>query len=96
MIKPGAQWLARVFGPGRAAKVASCYRAALDPSTQAGRLVLADLACYCRMGKSSFVPGDPHQTAFNEGARDVFLHVIEIIGLTPEEFPNLLKEIDGE
>ncbi|MGD9742292.1 MAG: hypothetical protein AB7V53_06590 [Dongiaceae bacterium] len=84
-MRPGALWLARAFGPQQAPAVAAAYRDALGPGRDAARLVLADLARYCRVGQSSFVAGDPHQTAFNEGARDVYLHVAEMIGLEPGE-----------
>jgi hypothetical protein len=39
------------------------------------------------------VAGDPHQTAFNEGARDVFLHVAEMCGLVPADFAALIQEV---
>lgn len=89
-MKPGIQWLMRLFGPARAPAVAAAYRDALDPATPRGRAVMADLAHYCRVGQTSFVAGDPHQTAFNEGARDVFLHVAELVGVSPDDFPPLL------
>jgi hypothetical protein len=84
-MKPGALWLARAFGPDRARAVAQAYREKLGARDEAARLILADLARYCRAGQSSFVAGDPHQTAFNEGARDAYLHVAEMIGLGPED-----------
>lgn len=93
-MKPGVQWLARAFGRARGQGVAASYRATLDPRSETARLVLADLARYCRVGETSFVAGDPHQTAFNEGARDVFLHVAEMIGLRPEDFPDLIRDRD--
>ena len=90
-MKPGIQWLMRLVGPAHAPAVAAAYRDALDPVTPRGRAILADLAHYCRVGQTSFVAGDPHQTAFNEGARDVFLHVVELVGIAPEDFPALLE-----
>ena len=84
-MKPGALWLARAFG-ARARAVAEAYREKLGRREDAAaRLILADLARYCRAGQSSFVAGDPHQTAFNEGARDVYLHVAEMIGMEAGE-----------
>ncbi len=38
-----------------------------------------ELETYCHMSISSFVAKDPYQTSFNEGARDVFLHIIGMI-----------------
>jgi hypothetical protein len=49
------------------------------------------MAAYSNMTMTSFVPGDPHQTAFNEGRRDLYLHACELANLTPEEIQNGLK-----
>jgi hypothetical protein len=87
-VKSGLMWLANTFGTRRAAEVASAYRNTFAGDD--GRRVLLDLARYCRFGATSFVAGDPHQTAFNEGARDAFLHVIELAGLTAAEIGQAL------
>lgn len=92
-MKAGLAWLLRLHGRRRAQRVAEAYRQQLDPANAASRLILSDLAHYCRIGQSSFVPGDSHQTAFNEGARDVFLHVAEMIGLAPAAFTALIDEV---
>ncbi len=91
-MKPGVSWLVCLHG-GRAARMARAYAQLFDPKTAEGRAVLADLARYCRVGRSSFVAGDPHQTAFNEGARDVFLHIAELAGLEPPDFAHLFQEV---
>ena len=88
-MKAGLIWLANAFGAGRGADVARAYRNLFALREGDGRLVLDDLARYCRAGATSFVAGDPHQTAFNEGARDAFLHVIELAGLTPADIAQL-------
>lgn len=90
-MKPGALWLARAFGAREARAVAAAYREKLGMRDEAARRVLADLARYCRVGQTSFVAGDPHQTAFNEGSRDVYLHIAEMIGLEPGELVAQLK-----
>ena len=77
---PTLAWLARQFGR-RGGEVAAAYRAALSPSSPRGRLVLADLARLCGAGRTSFVPGDALETAFNEGKRAVFLHVAAVLAL---------------
>lgn len=92
-MKAGITWLLRLHGRARAQRVAEAYRRQLSVEDGLGRLVLSDLAHYCRAGQSSFVPGDPHQTAFNEGARDAFLHVAEMCGVTPHDFAGLLQEV---
>lgn len=90
-MKRAIEWLFNAHGR-RAKQVGGAYMTLF--ATVEGRDVLRDLANYCRVGTSSFVPGDPHQTAFNEGARDVFLHVAEMAGLSPADFPQLTKEQD--
>lgn len=96
MIANGIQWLVSVFGRQRAPDVLAAYRTCLDPEAPASRLVLRDLAAYCRVGQSSFVAGDPYQTAFNEGARDAFLHICEMTGLDPfEAAQRLTREISN-
>ena len=90
----GVQWLIRAFGRPRGQLVAAAYRELFAPSRPEARRVLSDLARYCRVAHTSFVAGDPHQTAFNEGARDVFLHISEMTGLRPEDFLKLLED-DG-
>jgi hypothetical protein len=90
-MKAGVKWLIRLFGVERAREVARAYRQALAKDSPEARLVLADLAQYCRVGATSFVPNDPHQTAFNEGARDVYLHVCEMAGLRPDDFPKTME-----
>jgi len=92
-MKAGVTWLLRLHGRARARRVADAYRRQLAADDGLGRLILSDLAHYCRAGQSSFVAGDPHQTAFNEGARDVFLHIAEMCGVTPQDFTELLEEV---
>lgn len=43
-----------------------------------GQTVLADL-CESYMDRSSFVPGDSHATAFNEGQRSVVLAIFALL-----------------
>ncbi len=90
-MKRAIEWLFNAHGR-RARPVAAAYRELL--ATSEGQLVLRDLAAYCRVGASSFTAGDPHQTAFNEGARDVFLHVAEMAGIRPDDFPQLTSNGD--
>ncbi len=92
-MKAGVTWLLRLHGKARAHRVVDAYRRQLSAEDGSGRLILSDLAHYCRAGQSSFVPGDPHQTAFNEGARDVFLHIAEMCSVTPRDFAGLLEEV---
>ena len=88
-------WLRNAWGK-RDARAAGAYRLLFDPTRPEALTVLADLAAYCNVGVSSFVPGDPCQTAWREGQRDVFLHLAEILGIAPAEFARILKEIERD
>lgn len=97
-MKGAVQWLVRLWmrdgDAKRARQVAAAYQDRLHPEDPTARLVLADLAHYCHVGETSFSPGEPHATAFHEGRRDVFLHVAALLGLTPDDFPALLNEVN--
>jgi len=84
-------WLSRQFGR-RAPQVARAWRQALDPSTERGRLILADLVRLTGAAQTSFVPGDVQETAFNEGKRAVFLHVAAVLGLGAAEIAQFGQE----
>jgi hypothetical protein len=90
-MSAGLVWLKNAFGV-RGASVAAAYRNLFGDTAGDGARVLADLARYCRVGTTSFVANDPHQTAFNEGARDVFLHVVEVAGLDPAGVGDFFNE----
>lgn len=94
-MKRGAAWLANTWTPERAADVAGAYRIALGRESPTGALVLADLARYCHALETTFVAGDPCATALNEGRRDVLNHVLELIGLTPDDFTQLTQEVSN-
>jgi len=51
-------------------------------STPAGQTVLEDLARSCFVYKTTFTPGDPHATAFNEGMRHVVTSIFDMIRRT--------------
>ena len=70
------------------------YRNVFD--SDSGRRVMADLFRFCRMGQPSFVAGDPHATAYQEGMRRVFLRIAGILRMDEQRFAHLLKESDDE
>jgi hypothetical protein len=85
-MKTGVTWLLNVWG--RLAKpVSGDYRALFGGKDPRGNRILADLRQYCHDAVTSFVPGDPHQTSFNEGSRDVLSHIREMAGLSERDFP---------
>ena len=91
-MKRAIEWLINTWHDRRrGAAVAGAYQKLLHPSNPAGRLVLLDLAEYCNARQTSFVAGDPYQTALNEGRRDVFCHLTELAGLTASDFQTLLE-----
>lgn len=47
--------------------------------------VMEDLAVFCRANESTF-SADPRVHALLEGRREVFLRIMDHIGLTPDEF----------
>lgn len=54
-----------------------CYKSVF--STPEGQDTLKYLAEEAGAYRLSFVPGDPQQTAFNEGKRQMYNHIIGII-----------------
>lgn len=40
-----------------------------------GKIVMKDLKDWCHVDKPSLVPGSPDLTAYNEGARSVYLRI---------------------
>jgi hypothetical protein len=74
------------WGDGRAVlRAAGAYRDTLGAGSPQARLVLDDLARLCFAATTTFVPGDPVMTAFNEGKRSVFLHILEAAGVKPAD-----------
>ena len=90
-MRSAAAWLQSLWG-GKARDVAMAYRERLDPAGVHSRLVLADLATLCHATQSTIVPGDPQGTAFNEGKRQVWLHVQDMLRLAPDDIPEVERE----
>lgn len=57
--------------------------------TAEGQRVLKDLMAFCKYRDSTFVTGDPHATAFNEGMRRVALRVVKFLNMTEEEITKI-------
>ena len=76
-MQNGIKWLISLFGIRRAPVVARSWAEVFDVNNPSSQDVLKDLAIYCNFVKSSFNQ-NPQQMAFNEGARDVFLHILEM------------------
>lgn len=54
--------------------------------------VLADLRKFCNAGDSSFYPGDPHITSFNEGKREVWNRLQGNLFLSDEMISALVEQ----
>lgn len=80
-MKNGFKWLFAVFGKEKAREATIAWEELFNLEDSRSIIVLKDLANYCNFTSSSFVAKDPHQTAFNEGSRDVFLHILEMADL---------------
>ena len=50
-----------------------------------GEMVLADLIKFANAHDQSYTPGDPTQTAFNEGMRRVVTRIEKFVDMTPKE-----------
>jgi len=67
-----------------------------------GQQVFQDLSRSCFMHKTTFAPGDPHQTAFNEGMRATVLLIQRMVMLssdpsfTLENISNEFTTTEGE
>jgi hypothetical protein len=79
-------WLLNAFPRLQATRVAQAYRRTFPAKALSddARLILEDLALYCGLRQTGFVPGAPDQTAFNEGQRDVLLHLLSLAEVPPE------------
>jgi hypothetical protein len=61
-------------------------------------LVISDLAALCFAERSTFVPGDPHQSAFNAGMQEVWHHIRDQLNVDPDKLAAiyLLMEEDND
>ncbi len=84
-MKPVLEWLRLWARRGEADRLALAYRLAFTGR----RPVLTDLAVLCHAMAETYVPGDPHATAFNEGRRAVWLHIMRMLDLTTEDMRQL-------
>lgn len=77
-----------------ALKIQSQYKMAF--STEEGKEVLKDLILSCGAMTTSFVPGDSHQTAYNEGRREIVNRILSMIEADPERYQKLFSEVEEE
>jgi len=75
------------------ARLRDAYVAAF--SGPAGEAVLADLLKFCNAGGTSFVPGAPDATAFEEGKRRVALRIAGYLNMTDEKILEIANRSQG-
>lgn len=71
-----------------------CYEFLLG--TREGKAVLRDLAMEAYLVQTTMVAGDPGLTAFNEGRRSLFLHIINRLEMRPVDVHKFYKEINED
>lgn len=90
-MKRAVAWIRAKWSEQRAPEVMAAYRV-IFVENRSGRLVLADLAKFCHVATSSLQGESDRDVFANEGARLVYLHICEMAGLAPEDFPRLMRE----
>ena len=66
-------------------KLHEAYRAVFGGAP--GEIVLEDLLRVAQVNVTTFAPGDPHRTSFNEGKRIVGLHILHSLGRAAQDVP---------
>ena len=69
----------------------SNYRAVFD--TPKGKEVLKDLMTFAKFFDTSYVPGDPSTTAYNEGMRRIVLRILSIMEKDPAKHQEMITNI---
>jgi hypothetical protein len=57
-----------------------------------GKVVLADIYKYTNIHESSFDPGNPYITSFNEGLRRVGLRIFSYLEIRPEDIRKIARQ----
>jgi len=70
----------------------SCFLAPDGRPSIDGEIVLADLRRFCKAADSSFVPGDPHATALNEGRREVWNRIMAHLYLSDDTIASIVEQ----
>jgi len=92
----GITWLSRRRRLAAAYKTLFFGGAEKMPLEEARDIVLADLARFCRARNSTYVKGDPHQSAFLEGRREIWLRIQAFANVTDETLRKIEAQLEGE
>lgn len=88
-----------IFRPARdqfdKLELARAYRDVF--TTPQGQIVLKHLITVCGVLTPTYVRGDSHETAHNEGRRDVVVGILRMLNTDPDALSNMLEleENDG-
>ncbi len=91
-MKPLLDWLLPWARQGQADDLLAAYSRAFSGN----RAVLADLAVLCHAWAETYVPGDAQGTAFNEGRRAVWLHIMRMLECSPEDLQTVKDMLHHE
>lgn len=70
--------------------VAKDFKATFN--SQSAERVLEDLRRFTHVYDTTHVSGDSHATAINEGKRQVYLHIVNMLEVAPEEIKTKKKD----
>ena len=62
-------------------------------SSKKGKLILDDILKFCKYNQPSFVKGDPHETAFNEGLKSFARHVLILMNYSESDAQQRMNEL---
>jgi hypothetical protein len=90
-MKNAIKWLLNTFGTQnkKSIEVANAYKEIFDFNNHNIKLILNDLTEYCNFKNTSFNAQSSNITNFNEGARDVLLHILELSEIDITELLNI-------
>ncbi len=93
-MKNAIKWLFNTFGTQnkKAIEVANAYKEVFDFNNPSVKLILDDLKEYCNFKSTSFNAQNSNITIFNEGARDVLLHILELSQIDVIELLNIYEQ----
>jgi hypothetical protein len=82
-----------MFKSRKLKEMALAYKRTFDSPD--GKKVLADLFKSCHMMNST-MDSNPHETAFNEGARSVVLRILKTINTDVESLSKMYEDLETE
>lgn len=94
-MNSGFQWLLNTFKGNKSVQVQQAFADVFNVNNTNAQLVLQDLCLYCNFNSSSFVKNDPTATAFNEGARDVLLHILQLSNISTASLLKVQQQLQN-